>query len=62
MTPPSSPNDHKEFNSEKNQPHITPSYDIYGEHFSEILEEQVNEESDNKRDDWDSFGDLILFI
>lgn len=60
-TPPSS-EPHQEFNSDKNQPHITPSYDIYGERFSEVSEHQIYDESDKKKDDWDSFGDLILFI
>ena len=62
MTPPSDP--HKEFNTEKNQPHVIPSYDIYGEQFSEISEYQFkNDSSDSAEDDdWDSFGDLILFV
>jgi hypothetical protein len=60
MTPPSDP--HKEPNTEKNQPHITPSFDIYTERFSEISEHQFTEKNDSDNDDHDSFGDLILFI
>lgn len=60
MTPPSDP--HKEFNTEKNQPHIIPSYDIYGERFSEISVHQFSEKTDGDEDDYDSFGDLVLFV
>ncbi len=44
-------------------PFFFPHYDVFGDYNSEMLEDE-HDDSDRKSEkgDWDSFGDLILFI
>jgi hypothetical protein len=44
-------------------PFFLPYYDVFGDYNSEMLEDE-HDDSDRKSEkgDWDSFGDLILFI
>ena len=49
--------------SAADQPFFLPHYDSFGDYNSEVTE-NVHDDLDKKseKDDWDSFGDLILFI
>ncbi len=59
--PPSSENPKE---SASDQSFYSPRHYSHGDYYSEISDNETpeDENSDNDAGDWDSFGDLILFI
>ncbi len=60
--PPSSNSQEK---SASDNPFYLPHYYSHGDYYSEISDNEIKEEDkkpENDSSDWDSFGDLILFI
>lgn len=46
----------------ENQPIFVPDYDLYQSYFGDLRDEECESDKNYEADEWDNYGDLVLFV